>query len=361
MKVVNEDERRFVVKAVDPDIQRSPRKEIVQGYFETPPSYSLRVRITDDREAELTKKTGHGVSRKEHNQPTDLETARFLLDSLTDVIVKTRYLRDGWEIDYFHGPLAGLVLAEFEMPDPDYKVVLPPWIGDAVEVTNSLTNRHLARLARDLADSKADRPIRELLPKRIPRIVLTGGPCSGKSTIMALLQKEFGGRIHCVPEVASIVIAQVGVKPPVGDEIGMRKFQRTIYRVQRGFETISDLQAVRDGKQALLLDRGTVDGAAYMEGGLAELEKVCRTERAHEYSQYDLVICLETPPKKVYKASCRNNPARGETYEQAAALGKAIRKVWKGHPGMLFVENGKSWAKKAAAVRAAICSFLDKK
>ncbi len=362
MKIVNEDERRFVVRSIDPDIQREPSKEIVQGYFETPPGFSLRVRITDGREAELTKKTGHGVSRKEMNQPLDLETGRFMIGCVTDIIRKTRYLRDGWEVDYFHGPLAGLVLAEYEMPRPDFPLSLPPWIHDAVEVTQSLTNRHLARLARDLDDSRVDRPIRDLLPgRRIPRIVLTGGPCSGKSTLMEILQKEFGARLHCVPEVASIVIAQVGVKPPVGDPVGMRKFQRTIYRVQRGFETISDLQAIRDGKEALLLDRGTVDGAAYMEGGLGELERVCRTEREHEYSQYDLVICLETPPKKVYKAHSRNNPARGETYEQAATLGKAIRKVWRGHPRLYLPAKGGSWTARIAAVRAAIGSFLDKK
>jgi len=358
MKTIQEIERRFIVKAIDPDIQRQRSARIAQGYFDTPPHVSLRVRLTDDAAAELTKKTGSGIERQETTQPTDLPTGRFLFDACADTLSKTRYFRDGWEIDFFHGPLAGLVLAEYEMADRRDWPGLPDWIQDAVEVTESLTNRHLARLARDLADAKSERPVRELLPKRIPHIVLTGGPCSGKSTLMRELQEELGGAIHCVPEVATIVIAQVGVKPPVGDPMGMRKFQRTIYRVQRGFETISDLQAVRDGKKALLLDRGTVDGAAYMPGGLDEFGKACRTSGEYEYSQYDLVICLAPPPAKVYREKSRDNPARGETYEQARTLGKSIKKVWRGHPRFLFVPDSGSWEEKSRAVKKAVREFL---
>jgi predicted ATPase len=246
------------------------------------------------------------------------------------------------------------------MPSADFAPKLPDWIRDAVEVTDSLTNRHLARLARDIADSGSDRPIRDLLlPRRIPRIVLTGGPCSGKSTLMAELRERFGNALHCVPEVATIVIAQVGVKPPVGDPVGMRKFQRTIYRVQRGFETISDLQAIRDGKKALLLDRGTVDGAAYMDGGLKELESVCRTSREHEFGLYDLVVCLKTPPRRVFKEKSANNPARSETHEAAARLGRRIAKVWGQHPRFTFIGNNRSWEDKSRAVISTVARFLD--
>jgi len=358
MKTIQEIERRFIVKSIDPDIQRERRVRIVQGYFDTPPHISLRIRVTDGTEAELTEKTGNGIERRESTQPTDIQTARFLLNACSDRISKTRYYRDGWEIDFFHGPLAGLVLAEFEMTDRGQWSGLPPWIHDAVEVTETLTNRHLARLAHDLADAQNDRPIRELLPKRIPHIVLTGGPCSGKSSVMRELQAEFGSVVHCVPEVASIVIAQVGVKPPVGDGMAMRKFQRTIYRVQRGFETISDLQAVRDGKKALLLDRGTVDGAAYMKGGLDELAKVCRTSGEYEYGQYDLIVCLAPPPPKVYREQSGNNPARSETYAEAEELGRRIKKVWRGHPRFLFIPAVRSWEAKSAAVKKAIRGFL---
>ncbi|MFA6603256.1 MAG: AAA family ATPase [Patescibacteria group bacterium] len=359
---IEEIERRFLVRSIDPDIQRFPNKEIVQGYFETPPQFSLRVRITRKRDqsarAEITRKDGCGAVRQEHNQPVTVEAAEFLLNSCSDVIRKTRFVRDGWEIDFFHDALTGLVLAEYEMPSADFDLRLPDWIQDATEVTQSLTNRHLARLARDIADSGSDRPVRELLPNRRPRIVLTGGPCSGKSALMAELQARFGGALHCVPEVATIVIAQVGVKPPMNDPVGARQFQRTIYRVQRGFETISDLQAASDDKKALLLDRGTIDGAAYIRGGLKELEYACRTTREHEFSLYDLVICLETPPREIFEKMSANNPARSETYGTAVRLGRRIARIWGQHPRFTFIRNDDSWEAKSRAAISAVASFL---
>lgn len=358
MKTVQEIERRFIVKSIDPDIRRAPSKQIDQGYFETRPDCSARVRITNGTEAELTKKTGSGISRPEENQETTLESAQFLMDHrIVDIIHKTRFMREGWEIDFYHGPLEGLVKAELEMPDIDFPLARPAWIHDWFEVTDSLTDRLLARLARDLEDSKSDKPIRELLPKRIPHLVLTGGPCSGKSSIVKILRREIGKLVHCVPEVATIVIREVDVRPPVNDSVGMRKFQRTVYRVQRGFETISDTQAIQDGKKALLTDRGTVDGAAYMDGGLKEFEKVCRTTTKHEFAQYDRVLCLATPPRAIYEAQKGNNEARSETYEQALAVGERIKKVWSGHPNFRFIKD-EDWGAKVDAVRAAISSFL---
>jgi CYTH domain-containing protein/predicted ATPase len=361
MKTIQEIERRFIVRSIDPDVRLSPSSEIEQGYFETRPDCSARVRLTDGTKPELTKKTGSGISRPEATEDdVTVASARFLLDPrIVDIIRKTRYVRDDWEIDFYHGPLNGLVKAELEMESIDFPLVRPPWIHDWFEVTDSVTDRLLARLSRDLEDSMSDRPIIDLLPKRIPHIVVTGGPCAGKSTAMAALRGEIGDLVHCVPEVATIVIEQVGVRPPVRDPVGMRKFQRTLYRVQRGFETISDLQALQDGKRALLTDRGTIDGSAYMDGGHDEFEKVCRTSVLHEYGQYDLVICLGVPPKHVYDANKHNNPARKEGYKQAVKLGERIIGAWSKHPNFHLVD-GKSWQEKLDAIRAIIGSFLSK-
>jgi CYTH domain-containing protein/predicted ATPase len=345
------------VTAIDPDIQRSPSRRLEQGYFE---GTDMRVRIVDGKTAELTRKTGRGRIRKERNRKIAADDARFLFDALRYKLTKRRYLKQGWEVDYFEGPLAGLVLAEFETPSPDDEVALPPWIHSAIEVTDSLSNQHLARIAYDLSGEESDRPVREMLPRELPRIVLTGGPCSGKSSVMAALKDEFKDVLHCIPEVATIVIEQVGAKPPFDDTLAMKSFQRTIYRVQLGFEKVSNRQAIRDGRKALLLDRGTIDGAAYMGRGISDLENVCRTSLADEYGRYHGVLCLETPPRKVYEANKANNPARSESYDQAAALGNRIAKVWGQHPNFVLVKNGSSWGAKLAAARAALMRLLEK-
>lgn len=351
-------ERRWLVRDIDPGIKRSPSHLIEQGYFDK--TRDLRIRIIDGRESILACKTGCGRARIEKPKRTPLGVGRFLFESTPYVVRKRRYLRDGWEVDFFEGPLAGLVIAEREKKSLAAldKVTLPKWIRDAVEVTETLSNRLLARVAYDLvSETVPDRPIREFLPKRVPSIVLTGGPCSGKSTLMALFRKEHGNLLHCVPETATIVIDQVGAKPPIDDPVAMRTFQRVIYRVQNSFEKVAHRQAFKDGKAALLLDRGTIDGAAYMPKGVNDLAHVCETTMDDEYARYDGVICLDVPPRAVYDAHKAENPARTETHAQAVALGDRILSAWGDHPKFRYV-RGKTLDEKIAAARAALNELI---
>lgn len=351
-------ERRFLVTKIDPEIKTFDHRRIRQGYFETGPDFSLRVRIVNDATAFVTRKSGSGLEREEDELlTTDLSLAEFLMKGTACRLEKTRYYREGWEVDFFHGALEGLVIAEYEMLSVDQEVKLPSWISEAQEVTDSLTNQHLARLAYDLGELAKDRLPELIERKRLPRIVLTGGPCSGKSTMMKILREEFGDRIHCVPEVASIVIAQVGVKPPT-DPHDRANFQRAICTVQRSFEGISETQARSDGKKALLLDRGTLDSAAYLPEGLDDFVRLMKTSVNHEMEQYDLIICLAVPPKEIYEAHQANNPARRETYDEARVLGKKIHAAWDCHDNIIFV-GFPDWSKKVDSVRRLIHDLLE--
>lgn len=347
-QTVTEIERRFVVKAMDPKKKLGEPIQILQGYFEGRSNF--RVRIINSKEAILTQKTGRGQIRIEKNKTVPIDIGRYLMDVTPYKLRKDRYTCEGWEIDFFKGPLKGLVLAEFEMKSPKQKVRLPSWIFDAVEVTETLTNQHLARIAYDLSEASAEKFDHEKAQKKVSSIVLTGGPCSGKSSLMKFLQKELKDVVHCVPEVATIVIEQVGAKPPFDDHRAMRIFQRTIHRVQQGFEDVSHRQAIRDGKRAILLDRGTVDGAAYMKNSTDELADICQTTLDDEYARYDAVICLAIPPQNIYDANKANNPARSETYDAAKILSDKIHAVWSNHPHFFKIGTNDSWDKKCESV-----------
>lgn len=356
-------ERRFLVLSMQSGINLGQRREIVQGYFEIPfPEQSLRIRIINNKRAFVAKKEGFGVSREEKEHPIALGTAKLLLECCTHFIEKTRYHYRGWSIDFFHSPLSGIVVAEKEVKNPNQKVKLPFWIHQAMEITESISNLHLARLATDLRGTNTEplMAVYEILSKKISKIVLTGGSCSGKSTLMKTIRKEMENLVHCVPEVASIVISQVGIKPPVGDPIANRRLQRTIYRVQRIFEATSAEYALNQGKQVLVLDRGTVDNAAYMPGGLKEMENTYQTTRQFEYSQYDLVICLEVPPEDIFEKNRLNNPARSEPYSEVLDRSQQIKEVWKDHPNFHFIPNCKSWEEKENKVLVIIQEFLSK-
>lgn len=365
-----ENERRYLVLATDKGVlEKSPHWQIKQGYFDLafPPYRSLRIRLIDAKRAILGVKEGNGLSREEDEIEVSLETAQFLLERCSHLIEKTRYRPDAQPesgeltVDVFAGPLQGIVLAEVEITSPEQEVHLPAWIQKTVEVTDSLSNLHLARLATELNktdDVKPPLTIYSLLPKKIPRIVLTGGPCSGKTTVMQILAKELSNIISFVPEVATILIGQLGINPFPKDRLRIHRFNANIYRTQRIFEGTSVQEAQSEGKQALVLDRGTIDIAAYLPGGLEEMEDICQTKRGLEFDQYDLVICLEVPPEYVYEEKRRNNPTRSENYEKAFALGERIKESWEEHPNFHIIPNGKTINAKAEVVRRLIQELI---
>ena len=358
-------ERRFLVLEMNQSILHdSASAQFIQGYLMSSSDFEqLRVRIIDGKHAIFARKRGIGLLRQEDEKEcTDVDAAKFLLAHCRDTVSKTRYFIEGWEVDFYDAPLQGLIIAEFEMVSLDQEVVLPSWIHRAVEVTDSISNLHLARLSTTLRnrDTAEDFSlIEELLryTKVIPRIVLTGGPCSGKSTFMQMLKDQHEVSFQCVPETATIIISQVGITPT--SLLEMRRFQETVYQVQRIFELTSTEHAGGKGKKALVLDRGTVDGAAYLPGGTEELEKICNTSLDYEYGQYDLVLCFEVPPEDVYESEKKNNPARGETYEEALALQSRIQEVWGGHPNFHLISNRHGWPDKVENALKRIGDFVE--
>ena len=98
---------------------------------------TYKSRIADDTAYELE----WGVSP---------EVAHRILDNGPFPFVeKIRYLVQGsdglvWEVEEFEGALAGLVLAEVELPSSQTEVVLPSWVGQEITGLRSWSNRVLA-------------------------------------------------------------------------------------------------------------------------------------------------------------------------------------------------------------------------
>ena len=66
------------------------------------------------------------------------------------------------------------------------------------------------------------------MAKRITRIVLTGGPAAGKTTLTSRILKEFkqddGWRVITIPETATELMAGFGIRP-FGGCVSMLEFQ----------------------------------------------------------------------------------------------------------------------------------------
>ena len=140
-------ERKFLVNSDRYKELAIGRQTIKQGYLSKDPDRTVRVRVKDDR-AYLTIKSRpneNGFSRFEWEKEIDVMDAEQLLALCPDTIEKTRWLVPClspktsnlsplliWEVDEFHGRLAGRVLAELELPTEDTPFVKPAWLGEEV-------------------------------------------------------------------------------------------------------------------------------------------------------------------------------------------------------------------------------------
>ena len=132
-----------------------------QGYLNTDPDRTVRVRITGDTAALTIKGRTTGATRPEFEYPIPFEEAEELL-ALCErpLIEKRRWLVpfEGmtWEVDEFFGDNDGLVVAEIELADESQKFAIPAWIGDEVTDDPRYFNANLARQPYSTWASKGD-------------------------------------------------------------------------------------------------------------------------------------------------------------------------------------------------------------
>lgn len=186
------------------------------------------------------------------------------------------------------------------------------------------------------------------------KVVLTGGPCSGKSTVMRALAEEFGDTVVLVPEAATILLA--GGFPVPGKHLPWSEdwqahIQPAIVSVQQALEGAYLLVAQERGAALMVCDRGLLDGAAYTPGGLDEFCRRHAVDANQAAARYHAVIHLESlavaDPEKYGAAG---NASRFETLEEAQRLEHATREAWSNHPTRHIIENRKGFVSTAAEV-----------
>ena len=147
--MATEIERRFLVATPAWRDATIRSRHLLQGYLAREDGVAVRLRLIDN-DAWLTIKGPGGLVRPEFEYPVPPADARAMLDALCAGrrIAKTRHdvPHDGllWEVDVFEGPLAGLVIAEVELPSPDHSVGLPPWAGREITGDTRYANAVLA-------------------------------------------------------------------------------------------------------------------------------------------------------------------------------------------------------------------------
>jgi predicted ATPase len=179
------------------------------------------------------------------------------------------------------------------------------------------------------------------------KIVLTGGPGAGKTVICARLASQMPQPIVCVPEAASRVYSILGTRWDRLNLEARRDVQRQIYQMQIELEAEA-IQGNPGSDQ--LLDRGTMDGAAYWPKGSDDYWRAVGTTQAAELARYDAVIWLESCAAIGAYDGNTSNPCRFEDAEEAIATGAKLAEVWAGHRGFMRVGARETVDEKAVEV-----------
>ncbi len=137
---MNEIERKFLVTSTEFLSESIRSNRIVQGYLNSNPERTVRIRIKGTQGFITIKGKGNesGTTRFEWEKEIEvIEAEQLLLLCEDGVIDKIRYeIPFGnhlYEVDVFEGDNKGLIIAEIELEDENESFEKPHWLG--VEVT----------------------------------------------------------------------------------------------------------------------------------------------------------------------------------------------------------------------------------
>lgn len=191
--------------------------------------------------------------------------------------------------------------------------------------------------------------------KKVWWFVLTGGPCSGKTTALARLKKDLtnkGYKVFLIDEAATRIInSGISYK-----ELGNYEFQSYIATTQFVNEAIIEEAikkyiALPNSKDNIVVicDRGVLDGMAYMDSDddFSKLMASFDTSINEARASYDVVVHLVTAANGAEEYyTLENNEARSESPEEARAIDRKTFAAWSGHKHIAIIDNSTDFDKK---------------
>ena len=198
--------------------------------------------------------------------------------------------------------------------------------------------------------------------QQITKIVITGGPCAGKSTAMSWIRNAFrqrGYAVLFVPETATELITG-GVAPwTCGSNVEYQMCQVELQLTKERLFT----QAARtmpEEKILIVCDRGVMDNKAYMsDEDFKAVQKALHGEAVQWRDSYDAVFHLVTAANGAEKFySSANNAARYESVQEAIELDDRLAAAWTGHRYLRVIDNSTGFEEKMRRLETEIAVFL---
>jgi CYTH domain-containing protein len=198
----------------------------------------------------------------------------------------------------------------------------------------------------------------------IYRIVLTGGPCGGKSTCLSSITDRLQGLgfdVYRVPEAATLLLGG-GIRLRDASASQVLNIQAEMLRVLMALEDAFAAVAQATGRPSVVLcDRGTMDVSAYIppDAWSALLDEHDWTVVGLRDRRYEAVLHPVTAADGAAQFyTTENNAVRSETPAQARELDRRVRDAWVGHPHLRVIDNATDFAGKVQRVTAAVCHVV---
>ena len=183
----------------------------------------------------------------------------------------------------------------------------------------------------------------------IKKIVLTGGPCAGKTTALVKITEYFSGfgyKVFNVPEVPTIY-STAGWNYLTPNRDLYYQGERAILETQLALEDqFMRLAEVCARPVLIVCDRGTMDISAYIKPEeWEEITAMAGTNSNELRERYDAVLHLVSAAdgaEQYYTTATnatRYEKANEEGLQLARELDKKVIRAWMGHPHLRVINN----------------------
>jgi CYTH domain-containing protein/thymidylate kinase len=217
-------------------------------------------------------------------------------------------------------------------------------------------------------DKVKEERLKNMNMNHITKIVLTGGPCAGKTTALVKITEyfsSFGYKVFTVPEVPTIYSA-AGWNYLTPNRALYYQGERAILETQLALEdSFMRLAEVCTKPVLIVCDRGTMDISAYIKPEeWEEITAMAGCRPADLFERYDAVLHLVSAAdgaEQYYTTatnSTRYEQANEEGLRIARELDKKVIKAWTGHPHLRVINNHDDFEKKLNRVIKEIANVV---
>lgn len=202
----------------------------------------------------------------------------------------------------------------------------------------------------------------------IKKIVLTGGPCAGKTTALVKIVEYFSGygyKVFTIPEVPTLY-STGGWNYLTPNRQLYYQGERAILETQLALENqFIRLAEVCTKPVLVVCDRGTMDISAYMKPEeWEEITAMAGTNSNELRERYDAVLHLVSAAdgaEQYYTTATnatRYEQANEEGLRIARELDKKVIKAWTGHPHLRVINNHDDFDNKLNRVLSEISKVV---